>query len=66
MNDLYPFPMIKADSDRALAAWKARWWVRFEQGTEKMRKANQKYFGIPIKCLLAAGAITVLSVNGFV
>lgn len=53
----YTLKMARSDSDRAKAEYIDRFII-------KLRKANDAYFGVPMKCLIAACAVTVLSFNG--
>jgi hypothetical protein len=62
-GDMYTIEEVKADSDRSLTTARKRITDRV---LAKMRKANEKHFGIGLKCLLAVSAVTVLSVNSFV
>ena len=63
MNDIisknYLLKDAKADSQRSLKEYRQRVIM-------KLRRLNDAYFGHVIKCLFAAGAVGVLSFNGFV
>jgi hypothetical protein len=61
-GDMYTIEEIREDSDRSLTSARKRIMDRV---LAKMRKANEKHFGIGLKCLLAVSAVTLLSVNLF-
>jgi len=68
MTDLfktYSLKQAKADSTRALAEYKDRWWKKFEAKTAGMRKERLAKTGVPVNCIISGVGVLLLVAHSF-
>ena len=62
-GEMYTLQDVRRDSDRGLAAFRDRLLARLVSRTAEMRKKRIAITGIPVKCVMAAASVLILSVH---